>query len=122
MYIQDGRLACSGVASLAVMSGIDPVEETEVEISSERPGLESPVLELRNLDLCTGKELRRSTMTPECGDRVRVSLQPAIISCGNTKQLKIISNALHSFTEPVFNCLNILKICFEDDHTLIFVA
>lgn len=70
------------------MSGLDPVEEPEAEISTERPGLESPELEPRKPDFCRGEELRRSNIKPECGDKLRASLQPAKISYKTTDTLK----------------------------------
>lgn len=67
---------------------MDPVEEPEAEIATERPGLESPELEPRKLDFCWGAELRRSNIKPECGDKLRASLQPAKISYKNIDTLK----------------------------------
>lgn len=73
--------AAKRVLCLVLMPGIDPVEKADVETSSDRPGLESPELEAGKQDLCRGRELRRSRMRPECEDRLRVSLQPARMSC-----------------------------------------
>lgn len=81
-----------------LMSGMDPVEETEAEISSESPGLESPELEAAKEDFCWGKEPRRSSMTPEREDRLRASLHPAKMSCKNTDMLNLKRT---SFTECV---------------------
>lgn len=67
---------------------MDPEEEAEVEISSERPGLEPPELELRKQDFCRGNELRRSRMTPECEDRLRASLHPAKICWKKHRDIK----------------------------------
>lgn len=89
--IRDDGLACSlsffkdeaadRVAGLALMSGMDPMEETE----TERTGLESLDLEPRKEDdFCRGTELRRANMTPVFEDKVRESLQPAKIGCKNT--------------------------------------
>lgn len=50
-----------------VISKLDLVEETEV--STERPGLESPGLKLEKRDLWSfGGELRWSIMAPDRGD------------------------------------------------------
>lgn len=61
---------------------MDPVDETEAEISS---GLEFPEMEPRKLEVCRGKEPRRSNMIPECEDKLKVSLQPVKICCKKTE-------------------------------------
>lgn len=68
---------------------MDPLEETEAGISSDKPGLESPDLEPRKQDFCRGEELMRSSMTPECEDKLRASLQPDKICCKDTDTWKL---------------------------------
>ena len=79
LSVLEGRAAKSAVC-LALMSEMDPAEETEADTSSERPGLDSPELEPMKQDFCRGEELRRCNMTPECDDKLRASLQPARMS------------------------------------------
>ena len=92
---------------LPLRSGTDPVEETEAKSSSGRPGLESPELEARKQDFCKGEELRRSNMTPECDDRLKASLQPAIIFCKNTDKLEV--NCTSSIHETCLIIRNMAK-------------
>lgn len=73
---------------------MDPVDETEAEISS---GLEFPEMEPRKLEVCRGKEPRRSNMIPECEDKLKVSLQPVKICSPLSDQYG--SNEIFAFGE-----------------------
>lgn len=111
------RLACSrsafkvraveSVLCLLLMSATDPVEEPEAGISSDRPGLESPELEPRKPDFCSGEELRRSNMTPEREDKPMASLHPAKMCC-KKKDIKTREEFIHGASYRTLNINHVL--------------